>query len=821
MSNKKKILIVGGVAGGASTATRARRLSEEAEIIIFERGEYISFANCGLPYHISGEIIGRDNLLLQTPERMKERYNIDVRVNSEVIAIDRNNKTILIKETKTGRQYSEVYDSLVLSPGAKPIRPHLPGIDTPGIFTLRNIMDMDQINHWLQERSVKNAVVIGGGYIGLEVTEALHKRGIKVAIVELANQVMASIDPEMANLLHQELTAHNIDLHLGVAATEFHQQHNQLLVKLSSHEQLTTDMVILAIGVKPEITLAQNAGLEIGKLGGIVVNEQLRTSDENIYALGDVIEVINFITKTPSLIPLAGPANRQGRIIADTILGRQSSYQNTQGTGVCKVFDLTVAMTGVTEKVLQAGKYNYEKIYVHAMDHASYYPNATPITLKLLFDKKSGALYGTQAIGAKGVDKRIDVLATAMRANLSVFDLQNEELAYAPPFGSAKDIINHAAFVAGNVINGDVQICHAVDVLALTDQQLLLDVRTYDEMICGTIHNAQHIPIDELRERLNELPKDKEIITFCKVGLRGYLACRILMQHGFKCRNLSGGFTTYQMATNTLSSREIAQSPVCRVEKDEIENMQVTNHKEKIVKYIDARGLQCPGPIQKLKMAIDEINDGEAVLIFTTDRGFLADAPAWCKATGNMLISSIPEDNGYQTIVRKGTVVSNQVLDNSTKRLTIIVFSNDLDKALAAFIIANGAAAMGYEATLFFTFWGLNVLRKDNPPKVKKTLIEKMFGMMMPRGAKKLVLSKMNMCGIGTAMIKDIMRKKNVSSLPELIASAKEAKVRLIACNMAMDLMGIKQEELIDGVEVGGVATFLQNAGEGGISLFI
>jgi CoA-disulfide reductase len=814
--SKKRILIIGGVAGGASAATRIRRLSEEAEIVIFEKGEYISFANCGLPYYIGGEIKNREQLLLQTPAKIKERYNIDARINSEVIKIDRTHKQILILDKKNNQQYSEQYDVLILSPGAKPIVPPLPGIETTGIFTLRNIADMDAINNWISTKAAKNAVVIGGGYIGLEMAEALRNKQLQVSLVEMANQVMNPIDPEMAAFLHQELSSQNIDLHLNEAVISFSKQDKQINVQLKSGATLNTDMVILAIGVKPEISLARDAEISIGNLGGISVNENLQTSDPYIYAIGDVIEVQDYILGIPTLIPLAGPANRQGRIVADNIFGRNNKYTGTQGTGVCKVFNLTVGMTGLNEKTLQRQKINYEKIYVHGQDHANYYPGATNISLKLLFDRENGRILGAQAIGKKGVDKRIDVIATAIRAKLNVSDLTQEELSYAPPYGSAKDIVNHAGFIAENVLNNDVKICHSTDILQIQPHQLLVDVRTEDEFLCGSIPNAINLPLDELRSRLHELPKDKELILFCKVGLRGYLAYRILVQHGFNCKNLSGGYTTYAAQTATLPTTNTSKCSGVKVK---------TETKTNLAKNIDASCLQCPGPIQQLKIAIDAMQDGESLSILTTDAGFLADAPAWCQATGNTLLSVTTTDAGVRSVIQKGkTEQKNSMPTTSTtqtKKLTIVVFSGDLDKAIAAFIIANGAVAMGFEVTLFFTFWGLNILKKKADTKLNKTFIEHMFGFMLPRNAKKLALSKMNMFGLGSIMIKDIMRRKNVASLPELIASAQASKVELIACNMSMDVMGIKDQELIDGVAKGGVATYLAKASEGAINLFI
>jgi len=578
---------------------------------------------------------------------------------------------------------------------------------------------------------------------------------------------------------------------------------------------------VMSVGVRPEVTLAREAGIEIGQRGGIVVDEHMRTSVPDIFAVGDAIEVEDFVGGYPAVIPLAGPANRQGRIAADTIFGRESSYHKTQGTAICKVFDMTVAVTGMNEKNLKRTGRRFEKIYVHPANHASYYPGASPISLKLLFDPETGEILGAQAIGRKGVDKRIDVLATAIRAGMTVMDIQHLELAYAEPYGSAKDPVNYAGFTASNVINGDMGICHFEDVANPGDGCYLLDVRTRPEVEAGTIPGANHIPVDDLRERLGELPKDKEILVFCQVGLRGYIACRILSHNGFTCRNLTGGYKTYGMFTESLPPEEgeemrddtgecnkICQAPDLVAEPD-------------IAATVDASGLQCPGPIMVLKEAVDKVEPGQAVAITVTDPGFLTDVPAWCSSTGNRLVSVGPEGGGYRAVIAKGGGAVAPVLGTGKKKTTLVVFSNDFDRAMASFIIANGSAAMGSEVVMFFTFWGLNLLRRSEPVAVDKTFVESLFGMMMPRGAEKSSLSKMNMAGMGLSMMKDIMKKKNVNTLPELIASAQKSGVKLVACAMTMDIMGIKREELIDGVEVGGVAMYLSNAEEGNVNLFI
>ncbi len=545
-----KIIIVGGVAGGASAAARARRLSEDAEIIMLERGEFISFANCGLPYHVSGDITQRDALLLQTPQSFKSRFNVEVRIFSEVVAIDRQQKVLTVKNVLSGEEYKESYDKLLLSPGAAPIRPPIPGINSANTFSLRNIPDMDRILAAVSQNKPQHATVVGGGFIGLEMVEALHQIGIVVTLLELSEQVMAPVDLEMANFVHQVLVQKQTDLRLNTGLTAITEHPEHLELTLSNGEKLTTGLVILAIGVKPETMLASAAGLELGARGGIKVDDGMRTSDPDIYAVGDAVETLDFVTAQPALIPLAGPANRQGRIAADNMLGRDEKYQRTQGTAICKIFDFAIASTGHSEKSLRRQGRAYEKVYVHPGNHAGYYPGAFPISFKLIFDPVTGQILGGQAFGKEGVDKRIDVLAVAMRAGLKVQDLEHLELTYAPPFGSARDVINQAGMVAANVIKGDERVCHTADILNISPEQFLLDVRNPGELTnIGAIPGAINIPVDQLRQRLAELPKDKEILITCQVGLRGHVAYRLLANHGFNARNLSGGFKTFQITT--------------------------------------------------------------------------------------------------------------------------------------------------------------------------------------------------------------------------------------------------------------------------------
>ncbi|MEN6578511.1 MAG: FAD-dependent oxidoreductase [Phycisphaerales bacterium] len=822
MGQRKRIVIVGGVAGGASAAAKARRVSEEAEILLFERGGDISFANCGLPYHVGGIIQDRSRLLVQSPEAMRQRFAVDVRTNSEVIRIDRGKKAVVVHDKAKDKQYEQSYDALILSPGAEPVRPPIPGVNHPKVFTLRSLADMDAIKAVVDADLAKTAIVVGAGYIGLEMAEVLVHRGLAVSLVELESQVMGPIDPEMATPLHEHLRLQGVDLCLGSSVTAIEDDDGLPAVRLSTGRVVSCGLVILAVGVRPEVKLAADAGLTLGSRKGIVVDDHMRTSDPDIYAVGDAIEVQDFVGGFPAVIPLAGPANRQGRIAAINALGGDAAYERTQGTAICKVFDLAVGMTGLSEKALKKAGLAYEKVYVHPASHAGYYPGAMQMSLKLLFDPETGKILGAQCVGADGVDKRIDVLAVAVRAGLTVYDLEKLELAYAPPFGSAKDPVNYAGFVAANVLRKEAAICHAADMMNPGSKQLILDVRTTPEVQQGTIPGAVHIPLDELRGRLGELPKGKEILAFCQVGLRGYLACRILAQNGFACRNLSGGYKTYCQAMGQMSDKPTTQQEVKEDAGQAGQNLPPPVERSvQVVKEIDACGLQCPGPIMQLKQAMDRVQPGQAVRISVSDPAFATDLDGWCHTTGARLREKKLNKGVFTAVVEKGQVLQISACAVASNHKTLVVFSDAFDKAMAAFIIANGAAAMGSGVTMFFTFWGLNLLRRPQPVAVQKTFIERMFGWMMPRGANKTSLSKMHMAGMGTAMIKGIMRKKNVLSLPELIAAAKDNGTRLVACTMTMDLMGIKREELIDGVEEGGVAMYLDRAGSANVNLFI
>ncbi|QUH21469.1 CoA-disulfide reductase [Alkaliphilus sp. B6464] len=556
----KKVIIVGGVAGGASTAARLRRMDENAEIIMFERGEYISFANCGLPYYIGNIIERREALLVQTVEGMSKKFNMDIRILSEVIAIDPSQKKLTIKNLKTNEIYEESYDVLVLSPGANPIKPPIPGInEAKNLFTLRNIPDTDAIKSFVDTKKPKSAIVIGGGFIGIEMAESLHHRGIHVTLVEAADQIMGPIDYEMASILHNHIKSKGVDLILGDGVKSFENQGKKLV--LQSGKEIETDLIIFSIGVRPENQLAKDAGLKVGERGGIQVNEYLQTSDETIYAIGDAIEVVDFISGKPTMIPLAGPANKQGRIVANNICGKSEKYVGTIGTSVAKVFDMAVASTGNNEKLLKARGVKYEAIHIHPGSHAGYYPGAFPISMKMLFDPETGKIFGAQAVGYDGVEKRIDVIATAIAANMNVIDLKELELSYAPPFSSAKDPVNMFGFVASNIMNGLVSTVqwHEIDNI-VKDGGILVDVREAEENQLGFIKGSILIPLGELRSRLGELPKDKTIHIYCQVGIRGYNASRILIQNGYSAKNLDGGYKTYQCVFSNDSSNDcIAQ----------------------------------------------------------------------------------------------------------------------------------------------------------------------------------------------------------------------------------------------------------------------
>ena len=819
----KKIVIIGGVAGGATAATRLRRLNEEDKIVLFEKGEYISFANCGLPYHVGGVIKERENLLLQTVDGMNQQYGLDVRNFSEVLEINPQSKSVTVLNHQTGERYVESYDQLIISTGAKAIVPPIVGIEeADNVFTLRNIPDMDQIKAYIAENQIATATVVGGGFIGLEMMENLVELGIQVQLIEMAPQVMPTIDIEMAQLIHSQMNIHGVNLILNDGLKEFRQNGRELL--LTSGKTLQTDMTILSIGVLPENTLAKVAGLELGYKGGIKVNQQLQTSQPDIYAIGDAIEVIDLVSGQPTHIPLAWPANRQGRLVADIINGSDAGYFGTQGTAVAKVFELTVASTGNSERLLKQAGIEYETIHIHPNSHAGYYPGASPIALKLLFGI-DGKILGAQAIGTEGVEKRIDVIATAMRFGARADQLASIELSYAPPYSSAKDPVNMLGYTADNILSGKVATFQwsQVDEL-ISNNAFLLDVREEFELATGTIESSHHIPLNQLRQRLGELPKNQPIYVYCQVGHRGYNAARILSQAGFDVKNLDGGYKTYKTAHYRIKPLDYLSFNQTRYKSEDLKEPSEIIH-------LDACGLQCPGPILKVKEKIDKMSIGQKMEIEASDFGFGADLAAWCQNTGNTLLSNkIENGKVLATIVKGKSSISESemkdlpslgqegVLKETKDGATMVVFSGDLDKALASMIIASGAAAYGKKVTIFFTFWGLSILKKQ---KVKKSGLAKLFDIMLPSKANNLPLSRMNMGGMGASMIKYIMKQKNVDSLPDMIEQAHQLGVKFVACTMSMDLMGIEKEELFDFVEYGGVATFIGDSEQANMQLFI
>ena len=811
-------LIIGGVAGGATVAARLRRMDEKANIILFERGKYVSYANCGLPYYIGDTINNREKLFVQTAKGFTDRFRIDIRTEQEVTAIRPDKKEVEIKNLSTGETYTETYDKLVLSPGAEPLRPGIEGIGSKKIFTLRNVPDTDTIKNYVNTENPKRAIVVGGGFIGLEMAENLHDLGIQVDVVEMANQVMAPLDFSMAAIVHRQLTDKGVGLHLEDGVSRFEEKDGGVTVHLRSGKQIATDMVLLSIGVRPETKLAKNAGLAIGERGGITVNDYMQTSDANIYALGDAVEVRHLVTGQPALIPLAGPTNKQGRIVADNIVfGNKEKYPGSIGTSIAKVFDLTVAAAGANAKLLQRNNIPYISSYTHGASHAGYYPGAVPLSIKILFAPENGKLLGAQIVGFNGVDKRIEMLAQVIQRGGTVHDLAELEHAYAPPYSSAKDPVNMAGFVAENILNKKSRIIQWRKLAELPADTIRIDVRTHDEYKLGTIPGFINIPVDELREHLDELPKEKPIVVTCAVGLRGYLAYRILVQNGFKhVRNLSGGYKTWSVATAPI--KEIVSH------KPEIpESTSYGNSDSQInLLKVDACGLMCPGPVMQLKKNYKALKIGEQLQITATDQAFGKDVTSWCKMTGAELVA-LENKNGVvaATIRKQEKTASCEISRNNADNKTLIVFSDDLDKALASFVIANGAASTGKKVTMFFTFWGLNVIKKQHKPTVTKDIFGKMFGWMLPTHSGKLKLSKMNMGGAGSWMMRLIMKRKRIDSLESLIQQAIDNGVEMIACTMSMDVMGVQKEELMDNVTLGGVASYLERAEEANVNLFI
>ncbi len=813
---QKRVIIVGGVAGGMSCATRLKRLNDNLEVTVFEKGSDVSYANCGMPYHIGGIIPDRSSLLVQTRQGLQARYGLDIRTHHEVVAINRDKKEVTVKNLANDSTLTFAYDVLVLATGSVPIIPPIPGVDSSKVFVLNHLSDMDKIIEELPNS--KHACVIGAGFIGLELAENLKHRGLEVSLVEMQDHVMPRMDGEMTIPVLQELSLNKVNVYLQETAQKI--EGGKVILK--SGKIVNSDFVCLCAGVRPNSGLAKEAGLEISNSGHIRVNEFMQTSDLHIYAVGDVVEVYDVVTGGRTAVALAGPANRQGRVAADHICGRNTSFGGVQGTGIVKVFNVVVAQTGIMESQAKAMNIPYRKAYVHPMQHPRYYPGAQPVSVKVLFNNE-GRILGAQVVGSDGVESMINTLAMAIRHKHTVYDLEDEELAYSPQWGGAKHGINMVGYVASNILRGDVEVIEPEDI---PKDAFILDVREPEEAESGAIPGSTIIPLDQLRNRVQEIPHDKLIVTYCAVGLRGYIAYRFLKQQGFNVRNLNGGFKTWSwfhkkhMVITTPPSENVG-TLTAALSKDSAVNP--NRHR------LDVSGMQCPGPILKVKQVMEKIQPGDLLEVYATDVGFTCDVPAWCSRMGHKILEIRPEGNGYLVEIVKGgsqTETKSESQSSScelpkSKAATLICFSNDFDRVMAGFVIANGAAAMGYKTTIFFTFWGLNVLRKEEPVVVKKNFFEKMFGFMMPHGVNKLKISKMNMGGIGTQMMKHIMKEKNVMTLPELIQTAKDSGVQLVACSMSMDVMGIKKEELIDGVIIGGVGYYLGEAGNANVNLFI
>lgn len=828
MSNKIYV-IVGGVAGGAGVAARLRRLDELATIIMYEKGPYVSFANCGLPYYAGGTIDDREKLFVTKESTLTDAFRVDVRANTEVVSIDREKQTVEAKNYKTGKIETQSYDHLILSPGSSAFVPPIEGIDNKKVLTVRNVPDIDKVVSAMD--GAKRAVVVGGGFVGIEMAENLQERGLKVSLVEAADQVMITLDKEMVAPVHQTLRDNGIDLYLSQALSSIDENGDKVNVVLPNATIKDVDFVILSIGVRPDTKFAQDAGIVTGPRGHIVVDKRCLTNDEHISAIGDAIEYPSPNTEGNNAIALAGPVNKMARLCADYIVnGSCREYKGTLGNSIAKVFDIHVGSVGLNEKALQRLNMEYGVAITHGNDHAGYYPGSVPITVKVIYDKKTGKIYGGQAVGYKSVDKKLDVFSALIKMNGTVEDLAEFEQSYAPPFNSAKDLLNMLGFIALNDMDGLANTVTYKQALEMREKgALIVDVRTQLEWDLGHLDDSVLIPHEELRDRLGELPKDRPLICMCKVGLRGHIASRILIQNGFKeVYNLTGGYKTMEGA---LDDEEKAKSYIyeksCEIEESETvkEKAMVNLDPEKADLQIDAAGLQCPGPIVKLKLSMENLEKDSTVMIKASDPGFLADVQSWCKMMGNTLIETGKKNGLVYAFIKKG---NNCVAPTEGTNLapvkngaSLVVFSNDFDKAIAALVLANGAAATGKHVTMFYTFWGLSVLRAKPNKKIKKDAMGKMFSSMLPSDMEHLKLSGMNMAGLGPKMMKSRMKKKNVDQLRAMFNQARAQGVKMVACQMSMDIMGISAEELIPGVEIGGVATYMADASECDVNLFI
>ncbi|MCK9330766.1 MAG: FAD-dependent oxidoreductase [Candidatus Cloacimonetes bacterium] len=812
-------VVIGGVAGGAGVAARLRRMDENATIIMVEQGPYISYANCGLPYYAGNVISDRQRLFVTKESTFQDVFDIDTRVNTKAVAIDASKHTVTLENVTTGKKEDIVYDKLVLSPGAKPFVPPIEGKDDKAVFTVRNVPDIDKVVKAV-EAGAKTAVVIGGGFIGLEMAENLKTRGLDVSLIEGSPQCMVTLDQDLSALVHQALRNNGIKLHLNSKVEAVIRDGSTVTVKTSRGSISGADMVIMAIGVTPDTQIAKDAGIELAPRGHILVNEKFETSQKDIYAIGDAIAYPSPITGKPQAIALAGPANKMARLCADSIVtGSCERYPGTYGASVAKVFDLSAGSIGLNSRMLKAEGIEFKTAITHARSSASYYPGSQALTAKVLYDPKTGKILGGQLAGGAGVDKHIDVLSTLMSKDGTVEDLAEFEQAYAPPFNSAKDILNMLGFIATNDMKG---LDHIIDCSALPSMMengaLVVDVRNPIEFELGAIPGSVNIPHFEIRKRMDEIPKDRDIVLTCAMGLRGHIAGRILLQSGYtRIFNLTGGYRSWSALEEDRKADEnwdIEDNPVA-MEK----NMNKDENNGKLV--LDACGLQCPGPIVQLKHKIDTMKTGQVLEVKASDPGFMNDVKSWCSMTGNSL-KGLDSANGTITaVIEKGLPQQACEMQSCTKGATIIVFSNSFDKTLASFVLANGAAASGKDVVMFFTFWGLSVLRKHPNKKIKKDFMGKMFGSMLPSDMDHLKLSSMNFAGMGPKMMRSRMTKKNVNQLRQMFAEAKASKVRFIACQMSMDIMGITADELLDGVEIGGVGTYMAEASKSDVNLFI
>ena len=826
-SSSLRIVIVGGVAAGASAAARARRLSETARITVLERGPDVSFANCGLPYHIGGEIADRARLAVQTPDSLAKLLNIEVRVRTEALRIDRARKVVVAREVAPGAAEFELpYDKLILAPGAAPLRPPLPGIDDPRVLTLRNLPDMDRIK--IAAAAAGRVLVIGAGFIGLEMAEQLRRIGKIVTVVEAADQVLPPLDPEIAAPVAEALRHEGVELVLGDAIAGFAPEGAELAASLKSGRKLAADFVVLAIGVKPESGLAAAAGLELGARGTIKVDSFMRTSDPDVYAAGDVVESVDRLTGAPMNLPLGGPANRQGRVIADHVFrpAEARPYPGHVGTAIVRVFDVAAGLAGWSEKRLaQAGR-AYRATVVTDYQHASYFPGATPLTLKLLWSPEDGRVLGAQAVGADGVDKRLDVIATALAGKMTIDDLAGLELAYAPPFGSARDVVNTVGFAAQNARDGLVR-----PVNELPAERAVLDVRPAAVAQVSPVPGAVNIPFPELRARLGELDRSRPWVTVCALGKTSYFAARVLAQAGFDVVSLAGGMRARPVSAPAVAPVVSAPAaPTGPVPAGKPASGTVAHE----VAALDCTGMACPGPLMQVKARCETLAPGQELAVTASDPGFARDIDAFARSNGFELLGVERAKGLIKARLRRpasscvvasagaGALPPMPAGDARRKGAILVVFSGEMDRVMAALVIANGAAAMGGQVTMFFTFWGINALRREQPVAVEgKTVLDRMFGWMLPRGLGALPLSKMNFLGAGRRMMKYQMASKRLPNLPGLLGAARMAGARLVVCTMSMDAMGIRAEELIEGVEFGGVADYLASAETTGTNLFI